>query len=130
MRPLLLHVLLFFLLVAPPGTYSQRGSRSRGGLIDSTATNSVNDTTGSSSNTTTSSNDTTTSSNDTTVVTIDPDCVVWRVVSNTDEATLLGEDILDCPGASFEVEWMGHVRITQPLDVVAGTSLKITVHQG
>ncbi|CAN0475645.1 unnamed protein product, partial [Ectocarpus sp. 12 AP-2014] len=77
-------------------------------------------------NTTTSSNDTTTSSNDTTVVTIDPVCVVWRVVSNTDEATLLGEDILDCPGASFEVEWMGHVRITQPLDVVAGTSLKIT----
>lgn len=49
------------------------------------------------------------------------------VVSSTADATELEKDLLCCPGAIFEVEWQGRVRIIHSLDVVGGTSLKITV---
>lgn len=49
------------------------------------------------------------------------------VVSSTDDATQLGEDLLCCPGAIFEVEWHGRVGINHCMEVVDGTSLNITV---
>lgn len=55
--------------------------------------------------------------------------VASLVVSSTDAAAQLGEDLLLCPGATFEVKWQGHVQITQSLEVVDGTTLIIAVRE-
>lgn len=52
--------------------------------------------------------------------------LVQVVVSDTDGATLLGQELLRCPGFDFEVDWRGKIRIDQPLELANGTSLKIT----
>lgn len=49
-----------------------------------------------------------------------------HIVSTTQEAAKLGQDILLCPGLSFKAEWQGHVSIAQPFELANGTSLVIT----
>lgn len=52
------------------------------------------------------------------------------VVSTTNEATQLSQNLLRCPGSTFEAEWRGSVQISEPLALSDETSLKIVGSQG
>ena len=52
------------------------------------------------------------------------------IVSTRNEATQLADNLLRCPGATFEVEWRGSVQISAPLALSDGTLLEIAGSQG
>lgn len=48
------------------------------------------------------------------------------VVDDTASATALANSLKNCSGGVFEVEWKGHVVVTQTIRVVDGTTLRVT----